>query len=112
MTRIKGVSVTLIESSLVGQNPLGEPIYEESEITVENVLIAPMISEDIINQLNLTGRKAEYVLGIPKGDTHEWENKEVRFFGERWKVFGKPLQGLDHLIPLEWNKKVTVERYD
>jgi len=51
-------------------------------------------------------------LAIPKGDTNIWEDQEVRFFGERFRVFGKPLQGIDDLIPLEWNKKVTVERYE
>lgn len=51
-------------------------------------------------------------LAIPKGDAHEWENKEVRFFNKRWKIFGIPLEGIEDLIPLEWNKKVMVERYE
>jgi len=51
-------------------------------------------------------------LAIPKGDTNDWENQEVRFFGERWRVIGMPLQGIDELIPLDWNKKVMVERYE
>ena len=33
------------------------------------------------------------------------------FFGRRWKTIGMPIQGLDHLIPLRWNKKVRVECY-
>ncbi|WCZ54960.1 hypothetical protein [Latilactobacillus phage TMW 1.1365 P1] len=79
---------------------------------MDNVLVAPASADDITNQLNLTGRKAIYTLAIPKGDTHDWENKPVEFFGQRWKVFGIPLEGIDELIPLDWNKKVTVERYE
>ena len=61
--------------------------------------------------MNLTGKKAVYTLAIPKGDTHDWEDKEVKFFGKRWRTFGIPLEGIEQLIPLDWNKKVMVERY-
>lgn len=76
------------------------------------MLISPTSSDDVVNQLDLTGRKAVYTLAIPKGDTHNWENKEVKFFNQRWKTFGIPLEGIEHLIPLDWNKKVMVERYE
>lgn len=102
----------MIDRSQTGTDPFGAPIYEDVEIEVGNVLVAPTLSDDIVNQLTLTGRKAVYTLAIPKGDTNTWEDREVRFFGERWRVFGIPLQGIDDLIPLSWNKKVTVERYE
>lgn len=108
---IKGITVTLISKQETGRDPFGEPIYEDVEIEVDNVLISPTTSDDIVNQMTLTGKKAVYTLAIPKGDTNKWEDQEVRFFGETWRVFGVPLQGIDHLIPLDWNKKVTVERY-
>ena len=108
---IEGITVTLISKRETGRDPFGEPIFEEVEIEVDNVLISPTTSDDIVNQMTLTGKKAVYTLAIPKGDTNNWEDQEVRFFGEKWRVFGVPLQGIDHLIPLDWNKKVTVERY-
>lgn len=109
---IKGTTVTLINKIETGKDPFGEPVFEESEIEVDNVLISPTTSDDIVNQLTISGKKAVYTLAIPKDDTNIWEDQEVRFFGERWRVFGVPMQGIDHLIPLAWNKKVTVERYD
>ena len=108
---IKGVTVTLINKVEIGKDPFGEPIFEDVEIEVDNVLISPTTSDDIVNQLTISGKKAVYTLAIPKGDMNTWEDQEVRFFGERWRVFGIPLQGIEHLIPLDWNKKVTVERY-
>ncbi|HEM4919332.1 TPA: hypothetical protein U1153_001137 [Streptococcus suis] len=111
MGRIKGVPVVLIDKQVTGKNSFGHPKFEDVEIVVENVLIAPASTEDITNQINLTGKKVDYTLAIPKGDVHNWTNKEVRFFGQRWRTVGEPLEGLDHLIPLEWNKKVQVERY-
>ena len=109
---IKGITVTLVSKTETGKDPFGEPVFTESEIEVDNVLISPTTSDDIVNQLTISGKKAVYTLAIPKGDTNTWEDQEVRFFGERWRVFGIPMQGIDHLIPLAWNKKVTVERYD
>jgi hypothetical protein len=51
-------------------------------------------------------------LGIPKEDEHDWENRRVDFFGEKWRVFGIPTKGIEDIIPLDWNMKVTVERYE
>ncbi|WFA76667.1 hypothetical protein PFZ59_04300 [Streptococcus suis] len=111
MGRIKGIPIVLIDKQVIGKDAFGHPKTADVEIVVENVLIAPASTEDITNQINLTGKKVVYTLAIPKGDVHNWTNREVRFFGQCWRTVGEPLAGLDHLIPLEWNKKVQVERY-
>lgn len=111
MAKIKGITIILVDKVKTGTDPFGTPIYEDQDIEVENVLVSPTSSDDIVNQMTLTGKKAVYALGIPKGDTHVWEDKEVKFFGERWRTFGFPTEGIEDLIPLDWNKKVMVERY-
>lgn len=109
---IKGITVTLINKKEVGKDPFGNPIYEDVEIEVDNVLVSPVSTEDIVHTLELTGKKAVYTLAIPKSDENDWEDAEVIFFGQRWRTFGFVTQGIDHLIPLDWNKKVMVERYE
>lgn len=111
MAKIKGMTIILVDKVQIGVDPFGKPIYEDKDIEVENVIAAPVSSDDVVNQQSLTGKVAVYSLGIPKGDTHDWEDKEVKFFGQRWRTFGIPLEGMEHLIPLDWNKKVMVERY-
>ena len=111
MAKIKGISVVLVDRVKTGNDPFGSPIYEDKEIIIENVLVAPTSSDDVVNQLSLTGKKAVYTLAIPKNDTHDWADKEVIFFNERWRTFGIPLEGIEDLIPLDWNKKALVERY-
>lgn len=110
MARIKGIAVTLIQKTEDGIDPFGAPIYKEKEATVKNVLVAPVSTEERLNALNLTGKRAIYQLAIPKGDTHDWEDQRVRFFGKEWRTFGEAEEGIEHLIPLDWNKKVMVER--
>src|SRR5690554_2138688 len=109
---IKGITVTLVSKKEVGRDPFNRPIYEDVEIEVDNVLVSPVSTEDIVNINELTGKKAVYTLAIPKGVENDWENAEVIFFNQRWKTFGFVTQGIDHLIPLDWNKKVMVKRYE
>ena len=109
---LTGITVTLYDKTQTGTDPLGAPIYEETPIQIEDVLVAPTSSQEILDATNLYGKKAVYTLAIPKGDTHEWENRKVSFFGQDWKTFGIPLEGIECDIPLRWNKKVTVEKYE
>lgn len=108
---ITGRTVVLLEKQQTGVDAFNRPTYAEIPVEVENVLIAPLSDQEVLDTLNLTGRKAVYQLGIPKGDAHDWENQRVQFFGETWQVIGIPTEGQSELIPLFWNKKVKVERY-
>ena len=112
MGKIHGIPITLIDKQVVSVDPFGSPVVKDVEITIDNVIVAPATTEDVTSQMSVTGKKISYTLGIPKGDMHDWENKEVRFFGKRWKTVGIPLEGIESMIPLEWNKKVMVERYE
>ena len=112
MALIKGVPVTIINIKDGAEDPFGRPAKEEVREVVPNVLISPMSSEDVVNEQNLSGKHAIYQLAIPKGDSHDWENAIVEFFGHRWRVIGFPEEGIETLIPLEWNRKVKVERYE
>ena len=110
---MNGITVTLYDRNAVGLDTLNTPIYTETAVTVDNVLVAPMSSEEVLQTYTLTGRKAVYQMAIPKGDSHEWTaGKKVSFFGEDWRIIGLPEEGIEHLIPLSWNKKVKVERYE
>ena len=109
MVPIHGITVQIFEETVTETDPFGTPIVTRTAVDVPNVLVAPLSEEEVLETVNLTGRQAVYQLGIPKGDTHDWEGKLVQFFGETWRVIGKPIEGIEDLIPLDWNKKVRVE---
>ena len=109
---LKGRTITLYERTQTGTDAFNRPVYTETPVEVINVLIAPVSTEDMKAELNMTGKHAVYQLGIPKGDAHEWTNARVDFFGERWRVIGFPTEGQEELIPLLWNRKVKVERWN
>lgn len=108
---IKGMTVVLVSKNQTGVDAFNCPVYEYVEESVDDVLVAPASSDDIITAQDLHGKKAVYTLAIPKGDSHNWEDAIVRFFGQEWHVFGYPLEGMEENLPLRWNKKVMVERY-
>lgn len=110
---MKGITVTLYDRAQIGTDALNTPIYSETAVDVSDVLVAPVGSSELLDTYNLTGRRAEFQLAIPKGDTHEWTaGKKVRFFDHDWRIIDIPEEGIEDLIPLRWNKKVKVERYE
>lgn len=108
----KTITVTLYERTYGEPDEFNHPTFVEKAEEVPGVLVAPATSQEILDTINLYGKKATYTMAIPKGDTHEWEDCRVSFFGQDWYVFGIPLEGIECDIPLAWNKKVTVERYE
>lgn len=111
-TIIRGIPITLYTKTENGTDPFGQPVVKEEKVTVNNVLVSPALPDDIVQATNLYGKKLVYTLGIPKGDDNNWEGATAEFFGEKFKVFGHPMQGIESMIPLDWNKKVMVERYE
>lgn len=112
MTLIKGVTVKLSVRKQTGVDGFDRPVYEEVCEPVENVLVGEPSAEDVTNELNLSGRRIAYTLAVPKGDAHDWTNATVEVFGEKFRTIGAPTQGIEENIPLDWNKKVKVERYE
>lgn len=109
---MRGITVTLYEKTQIGTDPAGAPIYEETPVQVDNVLVAPETTVQLTSEMDLRGGEADYILGIPKGDEHGWEDAKVEFFGQTFRSFGIPIQGIDDLIPLDWNMKVKVKRIE
>lgn len=112
MAMIKGIDITLYEQTPAEPDDFGAERYTETPVTVSNVLVAPATSQEVLETINLYGKKAVYTMAIPKGDEHDWKDKRVSFFGEDWHTFGIPLIGIECDIPLDWNMKVMAERYE
>lgn len=109
---IQGIDVILYTTEEIGRDEFDAPIYDEVPIIVKNVLPIQPSTDEATNEMNLTGKRASYVLCIPKGDKNDWEDKEVEFFDERFRTIGHVTQYIEKLVPGDWNKKIMVERYE
>lgn len=109
---IKGVPITLYVKTKTGTDPFGADIYDETPITVDNVLISPIDSNDITEATNLVENVESYKLCIPKGDKNTWKNTKVEFWGKQWQTVGDAVEYIEAMTPLSWNKQIKVERYE
>ncbi len=108
---MKGMTVQLAVKTLTGTDAFGAPIYSEELVNIDDVLVGQPSTSDVLSTLELTGKRIAYTLGIPKGDTHDWVDTDVIFFGERFRTIGIPMTGIQENIPLRWGSNVMVERY-
>lgn len=118
MARLQGITVTLYELEQTGTDDCGAPIYEENPVNVDNVLVGEPSTDDITTSVSLYGKKITYMLGIPKGDRHDWMDKKVSWtdaYGltHTVKTFGYPITGVEENIPpqIPWHMKVRCEAY-
>lgn len=111
MSIIKGITVKLYQRTQTGVDRIGNPVFDETPVDVDNVLVYPTEDTNIINDLQLYGKKSVYEICIPKGDTHTWEDCRVDFFGKSFRVFGAGKEYIESNLPLDWNKKYRVEYY-
>lgn len=112
MEWIKGIPVILHQRIRTGSDPFGVGIYEDQAVTVDNVLVSPASSSDVEDSTKLYGKHAVYSLGIPKGDSHQWEDSIVEFFGRKWRTFGVLQLGIEADVPTAWHGKIQVEVYE
>lgn len=115
MTLLSGIPVTLYEETAAGTDAFNATIYTRKAVQIENVIVGQPTEQEILDTLNLYGKRAVYVLHIPKGDMNDWENKTVEFTmngtTRKYRTIGSPIEWMEHLVPLDWNKKVRVETY-
>lgn len=114
---MRGDNVTLYEKTQTGTDPFGAPVYAETPVTVENVLVGEPSSEEILAATDLYGKRIRYMLGIPKGDAHDWTDSRIewtdaRGVTHRLRSFGFPIMGVEHLIPTAWHLKVRCEEIE
>lgn len=109
---IQGIDILLYETTSTTLDEFDRPINEELPVTVHNVLVAKPSAQERADELNLSGKRVQYTLCIPKGDTHDWENKRVEFFGRTFRTIGAETQYIEKLVPLDWNKQIMVEDYE
>lgn len=108
---IKGISIILYARAQVGVDAFNSPVYEESPVQIDNVLVCPVDADSITGESQMNGKRLEYELCIPKGDLNIWEDRIVEFWGRKWRTIGFPREWIEENVPLDWNRKVTVECY-
>lgn len=113
---MKGITIQLVNASKTDTDPFGAPIEgNETLEDINDVLVGGPSSDDVATAISLYDKKITYIIAIPKGDTHDWINREVilpKPFEGRYRTVGIPMSGIEANIPLRWNSKVKLERIE
>ena len=110
-----GITITLKKKTQNGTDPFGQPKFTTEDVSVNDVLVGEPSTNDVTNALEMYGAKVAYTLAIPKGDENVWEDTIVTLpapFAGDYHTVGIPTAGIEANIPLRWNKKVLLERFE
>ena len=109
---LEGETVVVIHRAEVGRGAGNTPIYTEVEEAVDDVLVSPASTSDVIESNRPDGTELVYRLDFPKTWTRSLRGCRVRVRGEEFHVAGDPRPFLGSLTPGRWNRPVNVERRD
>lgn len=114
---MRGVTVQLLTETVTGHDPFGAPVIAVTKANVDNVLIGEPSTDEILAATDLYGKRIRYILGIPKGDAHDWTDKTVEWtdaYGRTHtlRTFGYPITGIEALVPGPWHMKVRCEEIE
>lgn len=114
MSMIPTESVILHEKTLSGADDFGHETWTETDATIDGVIVGEASTSDVESAIEVYGKKLSYTLGIPKGDTHNWEDANVTIRGKLFHTIGIPLQITHGGMPTwwQWDKKIGVEIYE
>lgn len=107
---MRGTTVILFEKRFAGFDALNNPTFTAEPVPVADVLVGEPSTDEVLSSTSLFGKKLEYMLGLPKGDTHDWTNTRVEIFGKEFETFGDVIEGIEANVPTRWHKKVRVAR--
>lgn len=111
---VKGLTVVLHEKVEAGADDYGQTTYTENLVAVDNVFIQNVSDDAIVSNIDVAGKHNSFVLHIPIGDNHKWEDSLVDLpapYNITVKTYASGMIFREDLVPLEWNKQIKAEIY-
>lgn len=108
---MKTETVLLHVKTMSGVDGMNNPVYDDLTVEVSGVLIGQPTTEEVTSSIALYGKRLSFVLALPKGDTHDWTDTEVEFWGRKFRTYGDVMEGIEANVPTPWHRKVMVERF-
>lgn len=100
-------TVTMLSRTLTGYDDFKEPIWEDIETDVSDVLVAPGNTSDLTGNTRTDGDTVVFTLYFPASYIENLRNTRIRVRGSIYRTVGDPQPYTGS--PLKWNRVVTVE---
>ncbi len=114
---LHGATVTLYERTKTDRvDAFGAPVYTETPVEVEDILIGEPTADESLTATQVYGKVTRYMLGIPRGDRHDWSDARVTWTTSHGQTvealtFGAMITGVSANIPGKWDAKVRCTDY-
>jgi hypothetical protein len=106
-------TVTLYNKVEGAVDEFNRPVETDSNpITVSGCVVGQPTSDDVTNEMNLSGKRISYWIFIPNGDTHTWENSYVVIGSRKYSTIGIPVESFADMKMIPCNRKIAVEVYE
>jgi len=109
---VVGITVTLHTKTAGTPDAFNDATWTYTTKTVDNVLVGQPTGDEVTSGIDLYGIRAEFMLGIPKGNEDDWEDTLVEFFGHTFRTFGPTIMGIEANVPTPWHRKIRAARYE
>ena len=108
---IAGETVT-VRTPAVSYDEHMEEVVEWREATVQNVVVTPGATSDVLDGTRPDGTRVAFTLGFPKSYTAPLRGCRVLVRGIECAVIGDPQPYTAENVPGAWNYTAEVERVD
>lgn len=108
---IAGETVT-VRTPTVGYDEHMEEVVTWDEVTVQNVVVTPGATSDVLDSTRPDGTRVAFTLGFPKSFTAPLRGCRVLVRGIECAVIGDPQPYTAENVPGAWNYTAEVERVD
>lgn len=109
---IVGETVKVSINKETGKDAFNAPIYEAEWISVDDVLVVPGSTKDVVDSNRQRGTRVVYTLHFPKTFTDSLKGSLVEVRGEQFHVIGDPKPYQMWNCPTKWNMPVEVENVE
>ena len=108
---IAGEAVT-VRTPTVSYDEHMEEVTTWDEVTVQNVIVTPGATSDVLDSTRPDGTRVAFTLGFPKSFTAPLRGCRVTVRGIECAVVGDPQPYTAGNVPGVWNYTAEVERVD
>ena len=108
---IAGESVT-VRTPTVSYDEHMEEVETWEDATVQNVVVTPGATSDVLDSTRPSGTRVAFTLGFPKSFTAPLRGCRVIVRGVECAIIGDPQPYMDDGTPGPWNYTAEVERVD
>ena len=108
---IAGEAVT-VRTPSIGYDEHMEEVVTWDEATVQNVVVTPGATSDVLDSTRPDGTRVAFTLGFPKSYTAPLRGCHVLVRGVECAVIGDPQPLTPGNVPGPWNYTAEVERVD